>query len=903
MSDLDERIINISNIICENIDAFDISKRGLLAQNILQQLRNFVEVISVKYYSCQFPNENVVYDYNNIKKSVDYLEIGKKEIRFLKEFHKLLQMSVSHYSPSYTSAERLMLKYYEFLLKSKTFLKEKYNLEILHNITKFPIKNSSELERYYKQIAEIIDSTSYEDAKYDRRFYIQKKKPFFINSRIYYELTLTPANDEVTKFDRVIAFTDKSIPHNYAVNITLENESINIDEKNMPIFIISKWKTSIRPCEINNFAKITGNNCKIKKSSHEYTALMDYLTDNECSLLDIIKSPDYEKIKNSITGNSNSITFFESLDKAREIILNRSSGFNVLSYLLFIMNNKIIKNQLYTNPNNLLSNLYLRNGCIPFEQMPFCTSLIKHNPKSDILGECIDFTNREHELFASTLQDCITNNSLYIKRDELSMFKDIDELIMRYNSKLYKTHQNRKIISEHNYLYFKENEDTLIELIQKLKFFTNNGINNYKNFANTFLNSSQIDSEEKRDVISNLFSDTKISIIYGAAGTGKSTLLNFISQLFYNVNKVFLANTNPAVNNLQRKITAKNSKFYTISNCLAQEKMFCDILFIDECSTVANSDLLKVLGHVSTKAIILTGDIYQIESIDFGNWFRFAKELLPKKCIHELTSQYRSSDSNLLLLWDTVRKLENNIIEIIEYGKFSKVLDSSIFTNSDTDDEIILCLNYDGLYGVNNINKFLQANNRNMGVIWNAFSYFEGDPILFNENKRFKPLLYNNLKGRILRIEILEEGKDVRFTIEIDKVLSEFDVIDYDLVLEESDNSNKSIISFIVHANFNTDEDDTRLDTIIPFQVAYAISIHKAQGLEYDKVKLIINDEIEEEITHNIFYTAITRAKKELMIYWTPEAENSIIENMKSIKLGGDIKILSNKLKIIESKT
>ena len=37
MSDLDERIINISNIICENIDAFDISERGLLAQNILQQ--------------------------------------------------------------------------------------------------------------------------------------------------------------------------------------------------------------------------------------------------------------------------------------------------------------------------------------------------------------------------------------------------------------------------------------------------------------------------------------------------------------------------------------------------------------------------------------------------------------------------------------------------------------------------------------------------------------------------------------------------------------------------------------------------------------------------------------------------------------------------------------------------
>lgn len=897
MDELDNRIINISNIICDNIDSFDISKRGLLSQNILQHLRNFVEAISVKYYSINFPNENVIYNYENIKRSDNYIQTGKKEIRFLRDFYNFLEISVSHYSPSYSSAERLMLKYYEYLLKSKAFVKEKFDIETLQNINKFPLRSSPELERYYKQIAEIIDTTVYEEKKFGRRFYIQKKKPFFINSKIYYELTLTPANDEVTKFDRVIAFTNKSIPHNYAVLISLEDANISIDEKTMPIFIISKWQTSIRPCELKNFARITGLNIRILRSSREYTALMDYLTNNECSLLDIIKSPDYELIKDSIIGKSSSIGFFGALDLVRDIILGRKAGCNILTYLLFIMNNKIIKNQLYTIPNNYLSNLCLKNGCIPFEKMPFCTSLIKHNPRSDILGECLDIIDRDHELFASTLQDCVTNNSLYIKRDDLTMFNNIDNLIIQYNSKLYKTHQNRRIISEHNYLYFKEHEDILINLIQRLKQYTNNGINNYLNFANIFLANSQIDSKEKREIISTLFSDTKISIIYGAAGTGKSTLLNYISQLFYNVNKIFLANTNPAINNLQRKITATKSQFYTISNCLAQKNIVCDILFVDECSTVSNSDILKVIEQVNAKAIVFTGDIYQIESIDFGNWFRFARELLPKKCIHELTSQYRSSDSNLLSLWDTVRKRDDNIIEMIEYGNFSKVLDSSIFSISDTNDEIILCLNYDGLYGVNNINKFLQANNRNVGVVWGAFAYYEGDPILFNDNKRFKPLLYNNLKGRILKIEIPPEGTFAKFTIEIDKVLSEFDVAGYDLILEKSDTPNKSIISFVVRANFNTDEDDTGLDTIIPFQVAYAISIHKAQGLEYDKVKLVINDEIEEEITHNIFYTAITRAKKELVIYWTPEAEKNIIENMMSLKSGGDIKILSNKMK------
>ena len=52
------------------------------------------------------------------------------------------------------------------------------------------------------------------------------------------------------------------------------------------------------------------------------------------------------------------------------------------------------------------------------------------------------------------------------------------------------------------------------------------------------------------------------------------------------------------------------------------------------------------------------------------------------------------------------------------------------------------------------------------------------------------------------------------------------------------------------------------LGAIVPFQVAYAVSIHKAQGLEYKSVKIVITNDVEELITHNIFYTAITRAKE-----------------------------------------
>ncbi|MBR3158027.1 MAG: ATP-binding domain-containing protein, partial [Atopobiaceae bacterium] len=63
------------------------------------------------------------------------------------------------------------------------------------------------------------------------------------------------------------------------------------------------------------------------------------------------------------------------------------------------------------------------------------------------------------------------------------------------------------------------------------------------------------------------------------------------------------------------------------------------------------------------------------------------------------------------------------------------------------------------------------------------------------------------------------------------------------------------------------------------FQIAYAMSIHKAQGLEYDSVKLVIPCEVDDLVTHDIFYTGVTRAKRRLRIYWEPESQEKILES------------------------
>ena len=77
------------------------------------------------------------------------------------------------------------------------------------------------------------------------------------------------------------------------------------------------------------------------------------------------------------------------------------------------------------------------------------------------------------------------------------------------------------------------------------------------------------------------------------------------------------------------------------------------------------------------------------------------------------------------------------------------------------------------------------------------------------------------------------------------------------------------------------------------FQIAYAVSIHKAQGLEYDSVNVIITRDIDEMITHNIFYTAITRSKKYLKIFWSPETMHSVIKNFEKTNSKNDAKIFA----------
>lgn len=896
---IDAEIKNIDNVIFQNIERDKNYDRGFMSQNILTRLRNLIEHIALKLLSMSEDVELEI-NYNNIQRAVGFIK-KIAQYRFLSDFHRFVQNSVGHLTPTNENAERLMLKYYEYLIKIKKFYKNYFGIDILNNINKFPLNTDKTYYEYYGEIAKKVDSIAMiNDRKFDDgRYYVQKIKPFFIKNTIYYEVTLSSVQGSTNKFDRNTLFTKCEINTNYAIKISTVKVRAKIFGANTDIQIINNWQIAIRACEIKNMYKIFGEQIEFAEGYKEYRAIMPFLTKYGYSLLDLadLEQEDYEKIKTFFYPSSQTHNIFKLIDKCRDIFENNKKGTNILRYLLYKCNNVIIKKQYEYQPNEQLSNLYLTHKSIPFEDMPFASALCGHNPKRYDLFECLDVTGREDELLAKYVQQNTEQKGcLYTLKSELKVFGNVEELVERYNSKLYYNHQNRRLIIEGDRVYIKVYEENTIKIIKKLQALSMQGIQGYKASVKEWLNSQNkiLNDEKQKYVLENLFDNSKVAFIYGSAGTGKTTMIKYISDYYNDDEKIFLANTNPAVENLRAKVKAKNSQFYTIRRILTNSRIIkeCKVLVIDECSTVSNGDMLSILNNIDFELLILVGDIYQIESITFGNWFGIAKILIDERAKYELKKPFRSKNENLKRLWEKVRNLDDDITEWMAKNRYSETLNEKILETTG-EDEIILCLNYDGLYGINNINRFMQNTNKNNAVDWRISTYKVGDPILFNESKRFSPIIYNNMKGKIVGISL--EDNRIWFDIEIYTEIDEFDAENVGLELIEY-SKNKSIIRFYVNEYKDLGEDDLESESVVPFSIAYAVSIHKAQGLEYNSVKIIITKEIEEEISHNIFYTAITRAMEKLKIYWTPECQKQVISTMKPSFNKEDANIIKNKI-------
>lgn len=561
-----------------------------------------------------------------------------------------------------------------------------------------------------------------------------------------------------------------------------------------------------------------------------------------------------------------------------------------MRYLLLNLKEEIIEKVLpySATSKRLCEDLYVSSGCVPFENKPFISDLLR--------GKTSEFNNIDH-IVDITNEDSIDTYIPYItlkneikKTGEIYFEKGIiatDKDIIDYNNSLddWEKSQGYQIKTVDDFVTIDSYERTTISILKSLISFTEEGNKGQKEYNASYLKESKLDlSEDKQKEIAlkNVFVNSRLMLIYGAAGTGKTTLINYISNMMPNHKKLFLTKTHTAKQNLKRRIEnpGVGAEFISLDSFTKKVSLpDYDIIFVDECSTIDNRIMRVFLDKVRRDALLVfAGDIYQIESIEFGNWFLYAKDIINTPGANvELLNTWRTKEPDLIGLWDEVRHCGGLMTEKLSMdGPFSEDIGENVFAGQEND-EVVLCLNYDGKFGLNNMNSYFQsANTKGKAVVWQDWIYKVGDPILFNDTKRFT-ILYNNLKGRIVDVEKVDNC--IWFTIDVAINITE-DICKREGIEWISAGDGYTRIKFEVQSFSDEDyEKDAslRMMSIVPFQLAYAVSIHKAQGLEYDSVKVVIPRSNSERITHGIFYTAITRAKKKLKIYWSSETMEEIV--------------------------
>ena len=880
---IEKNIYNIDSKICGIIDDYKVLRDSQkVADYVIQFLRTYLETIAARIYAYENPDKPTPIRGKD-KWYTQYIKALKEtnEYGYIWMFHQSLQIVTSHYVPAEDGAVRFMEGHINLLYQLRNHMREMFGLNLMENLEDYPQERNEELNPYYRKIYNSLREIQVEEsAEHTKdRYYIMRKKYRFVDGRGFFEYTLAYAQEEITKFDRFVVYSFSDIPDNYSIQCDFAHTSVDFNGIDIDIKCLVAWTVSIRPCELEKIAAIAGYEVTVRSYNTFYRAMMKFLSKKGMNLLDILLADenDYDIYSEQVQIGQTS-KFAEVFNKLRDIIINDKSGCNIIRYLISFLRNDVIRDQLADCPNNRLSYLYLKNEAIPFDEMPYASSLYKHNVTTSRLHRCLDIDDCEHQYLSAIVNsEAYDSNTLYVAIDEKSLDYYLYEKDI-FNKSLYKSEkqQLRRIESFFNYLYVKNYFELTKAIIGKLQQYTSEGVRDYLQTINGKKEViEKIDDNEKKKIVSNIFKHSRLGMIYGAAGTGKTKVAEHIAKIFDDKNILLLANTNAAKNNLQDRINNAFCDCYTVHDYIKNKNSnkIYDLVIVDECSTVCNEDILQLFEKCNSEAYLLLGDIHQIEAIKFGNWFNFARYFIEKNSVYELSIPYRAKNNNTLLdMWSYVRHYDENMFERLQANGYISILDESIFEK--TEDEIILCLGYDGLYGVNNINRYMQKVNPSNPIEWGNWVYKVGDKVLFNDNKRFGGVLYNNLKGTIVAID--RKAEEIVFQIQIDKKISDRDIFYTDFKLHDCACEGKSIVEFSVKKRIEKDSDTDYSEQVVPFQIAYAVSIHKAQGLEYKSVKVVITEDVDEQISHNIFYTAITRTTDKLKIYLSKETQKKL---------------------------
>ncbi len=397
-------------------------------------------------------------------------------------------------------------------------------------------------------------------------------------------------------------------------------------------------------------------------------------------------------------------------------------------------------------------------------------------------------------------------------------------------------------------------------------------------------------SKEQVKAISTCLNNS-ISIITGGPGTGKTTIIKCIIDILENLKKeyVLCAPTGRATKRI-KETTGKEAK--TIHRLLEITKVDdkdldaiygievkpveADVIIIDEASMIdclMMNNLFKAIK--ANTQIILVGDIDQLPSVRPGN---VLKDIIASSAVnvvslkeiyrqsaksdivvnaHKVNSgiapTFKNKDTDLFFIKTT--SIENTIAEISSllsyrletFAKFDIMKDLQVLTPMKKTE-----------LGTIHLNSVIQdilnpkSSKKNQKEL-NSRIFREGDKVMqiinnydkkFSQNGEFFDGIFNGDIGIIKKIDKLAE-----------KMLVIFD-------------ENKEV--------------EYEFDELDQLELAYAVTIHKSQGSEFDYVLLPLFTGYKKLFTRNLLYTAMTRAKKMLVIVGNKEIIEYMVTNIES---------------------
>lgn len=458
--------------------------------------------------------------------------------------------------------------------------------------------------------------------------------------------------------------------------------------------------------------------------------------------------------------------------------------------------------------------------------------------------------NITEELFLSSLEN-LEKNLLIVKREDRYYLKEM--------------YESETLITKRFRMLSREEDIVIKDIDSKIKELENL-------FGITY-------NEQQFLAIKNSLLK-QFLIITGGPGTGKTTIMKGVTELYRTVNKLsyeqlqekiaLLAPTGRAAKRMSESTLLRASTIHRFLKWQKETNKFqvneynksrVEFVIIDEASMIDTYLMASLLKGISANCkILLVGDDHQLPSVGPG---QVLHDLIESNSLQkvELTELYRQGkDSNILTLAYDIRQGEVNE-EVFNVGDdltFIKATPDQVVDNvleiTDTYQDLsykefqILCPMYKTIAGIDEINRHVQ--NKVNPKTKNKKELQYGD-VIFREND--KVLQLTNMPD-----ENVYNG-DIGIIKEIKTAPKKEIIIDFD----------GNIVKY-TPSNFNN------------FRLAYAISIHKAQGSEFDVVIIPIVRNFNKMLYRKLIYTGITRSKKKLYLIGDINALKYAVSNNNS---------------------